>query len=266
MKRSFAVIAILGAVVIVSGSLVAGCGNGSEADGSAALQAKRWVASEIEGVESVLPPEQGQATAIFEDAVVSGSGTVNRFNASYEVGPDNTIQISAMASTQMAGPPEAMTQEAAYFAALEKATAYEVSAESLELLGNGGQVLLKYDAVEPSSLTGTEWQATAYNNGKGGLESLAADSAITAIFADDGMLSGNASINQYSTAYEVSDEDVMSIDAQVVTTAMAGPEEFMTQEAAYLAALPQTATYTIDGSELWLRDVNGAALAHYVAR
>jgi len=39
----------------------------------------------------------------------------------------------------------------------------------------------------------------------------------------------------------------------------------MRQEAAYLAALPQTATYTIEGDELWLRDSSGAALAHYVA-
>jgi heat shock protein HslJ len=46
---------------------------------------------------------------------------------------------------------------------------------------------------------------------------------------------------------------------------MAGPDEFMAQEAAYLAALPQTATYQIDGDTLWLRDAEGAALAQYVA-
>ena len=40
----------------------------------------------------------------------------------------------------------------------------------------------------------------------------------------------------------------------------------MKQEAAYLAALPTTATYTIEGGELWLRDANGAAVAHYVAK
>jgi heat shock protein HslJ len=47
---------------------------------------------------------------------------------------------------------------------------------------------------------------------------------------------------------------------------MAGPEELMKQESAYLAALPKTATYTIEGDELWLRDASGAALAHYVAK
>lgn len=57
----------------------------------------------------------------------------------------------------------------------------------------------------------------------------------------------------------------MSIDAQIITTKMAGPLELMKQEAAYLAALPQTVTYTVEGDELWLRDAEGAALAHYVA-
>jgi heat shock protein HslJ len=58
----------------------------------------------------------------------------------------------------------------------------------------------------------------------------------------------------------------MSVDAAIITTKMAGPEELMKQEAAYLAALPKTATYTIEGDELWLRDATGAALAHYVAK
>jgi heat shock protein HslJ len=57
----------------------------------------------------------------------------------------------------------------------------------------------------------------------------------------------------------------MSIDAAIATTRMAGPEELMRQEAAYLAALPQTATYSIEGDDLWLRDADGAALAQYVA-
>jgi len=39
----------------------------------------------------------------------------------------------------------------------------------------------------------------------------------------------------------------------------------MRQEAASLAALPQIATYAIEGGDLWLRDADGAAPAHYVA-
>ena len=267
MTRPSAIVPLLGAAILLLGVLtVSGCGGGNEADDSAALQGKNWVAGEIAGIDSVLPAEQGLATAIFKDGTITGSGTVNRYNASYETGSGNTIQIAAAASTQMAGPPEAMAQEAAYFAALQKAVTYAATAESLELLDDEGQVLIKYDAVEPTPLTGTEWQATAYNNGKGGLQSPAADSMITATFGDDGTLSGNASVNQYNATYTVSAEDTMTIDSAIATTKMAGAEELMAQEAAYLAALPQTATYTIDGDQLWLRDANGAALAQYVAK
>ncbi len=237
-----------------------------EADDSAALQGKNWVAAEIAGIDSVLPAEQGLATAVFKDGTIAGSGTINRYSASYETTPGNTIQIAAAARTEMAGPPEAMAQEDAYFAALQKTATYIVTAESLEFLDDEGQVLVKYDAVDPTPLTGTEWQATAYNNGKEALQSLAADSMITATFGDDGTLAGNASVNQYNATYSASGEGTMTIDSAIATTKMAGPEELMAQEAAYLAALPQTATYTIDGDQLWLRDANGAALAQYVAK
>jgi heat shock protein HslJ len=84
------------------------------------------------------------------------------------------------------------------------------------------------------------------------------------VFGDDGSLTGNASVNSYTTGYTTSG-DSMSIDAAIATTKKAGPEELMRQEAAYLAALPQTAAWSIEGDDLWLRDADGAALAHYVA-
>ena len=75
---------------------------------------------------------------------------------------------------------------------------------------------------------------------------------------------GEATINRYSTAYEASGE-TMTIDAAIATTKMAGPKKLMRQEAAYLAALPKTATFAIEGDELWLRDTGGGGRAHFVA-
>lgn len=265
MKRSSAVASIVGVSVLALVALVSG-GCGSSVDDAAALEGKVWKASEIAGVTSVLATKGSQATAEFSAGRVSGSGTVNRFTAPYAAKSGNKISISAPASTQMAGPPPAMAQEQAYFAALQKASRYTVSADSLTLLDDQDAILVKYSAVTPTKLTGTQWEALAYNNGKGGLQSLAATSTITAMFATDGSLSGNASVNQYQTKYTTSEKNQMTIDAQIGATSMAGPEDLMTQEAAYLGALPKTATYTIEGDELWLRDAGGAALAHYVAK
>ncbi len=267
MKRRLPVILIVGAAALVLSVLAtAGCGSGSTADDSKALEGKSWKATEIAGVKSVLSAKGNEATAKFAAGRVSGSATVNSYGGPYTTGPGNTIQIGTLMSTQMAGPPDAMAQEQAYMAALQKAAAFKVTADSLTLLDDKDKVLVKYEAVEPTNLTGTEWQALAYNNGKGGLQSLAADSAITAVFGTDGSLAGNGSINQYSTKYTTSGTDQMTIDAQIISTKMAGPDALMAQEAAYLAALPQTATYSIDGDQLWLRDATGAALAQYVAK
>ena len=185
---------------------------------------------------------------------------MNRYTATYETQPGGVIKISQPAATLTAGPPKAMAQEQSYFAALTKATQYAVTADSLTLSDAQGTVLVRYAVVQPRTLEGTEWDALAYNNGKGALQSLAESSAITATFGSDGTLAGNAGVNRYSTTYTTSG-DTMSVDAQIVSTKMAGPEELMKQEAAYLAALPLTATYTIEGDELWLRDPDGAALA-----
>jgi heat shock protein HslJ len=164
----------------------------------------------------------------------------------------------------MAGPPAAMEQEQAYFAALERATGFSVTADSLTLTDDEGTVVVRYEARQPTALQGTTWEALAYNNGKQALVSLVAGSAITAEFGGDGSLTGSASVNRYTTGYTTSGK-TMSIDATIAATKKAGPEELMRQEAAYLAALPQTATWSIEGDDLWLRDADGAALAHFVA-
>jgi heat shock protein HslJ len=265
MKRSLPVIGVVSLLVLALTVIASGCG-GSDAHDSLALEGKTWKATEITGVSEIVTAKGNATTAVFAAGQIAGSGAINRYSGPYTTGAGDTIEIGALISTQMAGEPAAMAQEHAYFGALQKATQYTVADTELTLMDDKGGTLVKYEAVQPTSLASTEWQAIAYNNGKGGLQSLAVDSAITATFGTDGTLAGNASINQYSTKYTVSGKDQMTIDPQIVSTKMAGPEELMTQEAAYLAALPKTATYTIEGDELWLRDATGAALAQYVAK
>ena len=261
---SRAVLSIVAAGLFALALLVAsGCS--SDADNSKALEGKVWKATEIAGVTTVLTEKGAEVSAAFAAGQLSGSGGVNRYTATYETQAGDLIRISQPAATLMAGPPEAMAQEQAYFAALTKVTRFAVTADSLTLMDDQGATLIRYAVVQPTALEGAAWDALAYNNGKGALQGLAASSAISATFGADGGLAGNAGVNQYTTTYTTSGA-TMSIDAQIVSTQMAGPADLMQQEAAYLAALPQTATYTIEGDELWLRDATGAALAHFVAR
>jgi heat shock protein HslJ len=263
---SFAALGLCSLAVVT----LAACSSGSTSSpspsssaGGAALEGKVWKATEIAGVSALV--EDAQVTAEFNAGTVSGSGGVNSYSATYTVTDPSGITISQPAATLMAGPEKAMDQEAAYFAAFTKATTFAVTADTLTLSDDAGNELVRYAVLEPTALEGTDWQALAYNNGKGALQSLAADSEITALFGADGSLSGNASVNSYSTTYTASGEN-MAISGQIVTTKMAGPDKLMRQEAAYLAALPKTATYSVEGDELWLRDAEGAALAHYRAQ
>ena len=260
---------IVAGVCLIGALAVTGCGaDGSSEEGGgddvALLEAADWQATEIGGQAALSDAEAADVTAVFAAGELSGSGGVNRYSATYETTADGAITISTPAATLMAGPPEAMEQEQAYFAALEQVAGFSATADSLTLTDEQGDVLVRYEARQRTTLQGTTWEALAYNNGKNALVSLEASSSITAVFGDDDSLTGDASVNSYTTGYTTSG-DSMSIDAAIATTKMAGPEKLMRQEAAYLAALPETATYSIEGDDLWLRDEEGAALAHYVA-
>jgi heat shock protein HslJ len=257
-------VCLIAALVVVGCSSSDGSSEEGGGDGVALLEAADWQATEIAGQAALSGADAADVTAVFAAGELSGSGGVNRYTATYETAADGVITISLPAATLMAGPPAAMEQEQAYFAALEQVAGFSATAASLTLTDELGSVLVRYEARQPTSLQGTTWEALAYNNGKQALVGLEASSSITAVFGNDGSLTGNASVNSYTTTFEATGE-TMSIDAAIATTKKAGPEKLMRQEAAYLAALPWTRTYSIEGDDLWLRDAEGAALAHYVA-
>ena len=92
-----------------------------------------------------------------------------------------------------------------------------------------------------------------------------AGTEITAVFAEDGTLSGSAGCNNYTTTYTV-DGDNITIGMGASTMMFcAEPEGVMDQEAQYLAALETAATYTITGDKLELRTADGALAVSYAA-
>ncbi len=132
------------------------------------------------------------------------------------------------------------------------------------MIDDPGATLVRFKVAVPTPLAGADLAGLRLQQRQRGAAIAGRREQHHGRVRQGGSLSGNASVNQYSTAYSTTGME-MSIDKQVASTMMAGPPELMEQEAAYLAALPQTATYTIEGDELWLRDAEGAALAHYVA-
>ena len=205
-----------------------------------------------------------QITALFRDGQFGGNSGCNGTGGNYKL-DGSSITIELGMSTMMSCGPEIDAQEQAYQANLGNAATYQVNGDKMEMADASGQTILVYSVLEPASLTGTLWQATGYNNGSGGVVSVAADSEITAVFGEDGTLAGSSSgCNSYSTSYSV-DGNSISIEPIMAATMMACPEPLMAQETQYLAALPNAATYEIIGDKLELRDAEGALQASYVA-
>jgi heat shock protein HslJ len=209
----------------------------------------------------VAVPDQVLATAAFTADQISGSGGCNTFTGGYTT-DGATIEIGPLATTLKACLPLVSDFEAAYLARLDEATSYAISAETLTMSNEAGEMLLSFSQAVPVSLTGSTWLATGINNGTGGVQSLVIDSKVTAIFADDGTISGEAGCNTYSGTYEV-DGDAMTIGPLASTMMACADEEVTQQETAYLAALSNVSTYSITGNSLELRDESGALQAGY---
>ena len=216
-----------------------------------------------EGVmESVLPDTD--VTIIFQDGTVNGSNGCNLYGGAYETS-GNTLTIILGPSTLMACPPPVDAQANQYMVNLSAAATYEIVEGELQIADTDGNVVLTFVPDEPLPLTGTRWQLTAYNNGKGGFTSVLSGTEITAVFNEDGSLQGSAGCNQYSATYTVDGENISISPGATTLMACLEPEGVMEQETAYLAALAASATYKIEGKTLELRNAEGTRLASYTA-
>ncbi len=133
----------------------------------------------------------------------------------------------------------------------------------MELTDPSSSVIAKFSALEPASLEGSYWQVTGYNNGKQAVISVIIGTEITAIFGEEGTLSGSASCNNYITTYEV-DKDNISIGPAAATRMLCPePEGIMAQEVQYLAALETASTYLIEVDKMEMRTAEGALAATF---
>ena len=88
-----------------------------------------------------------------------------------------------------------------------------------------------------------------------------ADPAVASTLTmEDGSASGNAGVNTFNGSYDAPDDGVLTF-GPLATTMMAGPDNAMQQEQAFLQALAATTTFTTKDSTLELMDEGGKTLA-----
>ena len=204
------------------------------------------------------------ATFNFQDGQVSGTTGCNRFFNAYTHEGD-TLAIMAGGSTLMACFPDVLAeQEAAILTGLPQVVSYSHMGDELWLLDGMGDPLFTLIAQPTAELTHTEWTLTAYNNGRGGIVTLMADTAITATFNEKDGVVGSAGCNDYRAAYQVN-QNMLTIGAPASTRRLCPqPDGIMQQETVFLSLLQDVATYTINGNQLELNNAEGTTLARFI--
>jgi len=107
------------------------------------------------------------------------------------------------------------------------------------------------------TLGGSDWEISAYNNGRGGVRTLVAATRMSVAFGENGTVSGSSGCNTFSGTYSA-DGETIEIGPVVLTENMCAAEEVMEQEEQFLAALGNAAIYEIRGHRLQLRNADGA--------
>lgn len=209
-----------------------------------------------------------ETTATFQEGQVAGNAGCNNYFGTYELDGDN-LTVTVGGSTMMACEPEQlMTQERDFLAALDTAATYQIVDNQLQIADASGETVLTFSELTPMPLTGTTWLLTAYNNGREAVVSVLTDTEITAVFGDDGRITGSAGCNTYQAPYEAVDGSSITIGPAATTRKFcAEPAGVMEQEAEYLAALETATTYQIQGDSLELRNAdNDTLIATFTAQ
>lgn len=108
--------------------------------------------------------------------------------------------------------------------------------------------------VKDDLLNGTGW-ILASLNGQPALEKV----NVTLSF-EEGNLGGSDGCNSFGGSYAASGA-TLSVGKEIVSTMMACEEPIMEQASAFIAALTQTASFSMEGEQLTLADANGQTLA-----
>lgn len=153
-----------------------------------------------------------------------------------------------------------------------QAGVYNVTLVVIDSVGLEGQASTQINITEgdqptlpPTTppLEGTSWRLSLYANTQNVLVPVLAGTEITALFGQDGTLTGSAGCNTYNATYQTDGSAIAVGPASASNAACATPEGIMEQESAYLSLLPRATTYQVVNRELRIFDSNGTPILQY---
>lgn len=211
------------------------------------MGAWQWQATQAANGSSEVAADPSRYTITFQsDGTLQIRADCNQVGGTYTVS-GSSLTLTIGPSTLAACPPDSQADQ--FLASLNQVASATLNRPTLELgLSSGGRMLLT--PLPQAELVGPAWQLTAYNNGRGGLQSVEAGTQPTAAFGPDGVVTGSGGCNTFSAPFQSSGSSLTI--GPVASTRMACEPSIMDQEAAYFAALERTSNYRFEsGAWYW---------------
>ena len=258
---------LAGLMILLPILLVAGCtGNAPGRPSGLQLNGTGWTLTDyVSGGKSVQTLDGTTVTMVFsQEGRITGSAGCNHYFASYDL-KGTRITIGQAGSTMMycmgAG---VMEQESAYLALLNQAVTVSSVNDRLTFADAQGMTILSFARIVPPApepLVGATWTLDSLYTADA-VSSVIAGTTITAVFGEDGRVSGSAGCNNYFGSYTVTGSS-LSTSSIGSTKMYCQGTGIMQQENTYLASLGKTAGFTISGNRLSLADANGTTLLSF---
>ncbi|WP_292518055.1 META domain-containing protein [Methanoculleus sp.] len=236
----------------------------------AGLSGTSWTLTSLAGENGTLIPilDGTTVTASFSvDGNVGGSAGCNSYGAGYTVdGANLTIEPAIRTEMYCNEPPGLMDQEDRYLALLMDVASYRMEDGRLILTDSEGADLLVFEKVVPKPdlpLTGTDWVLEAYSTDEDAVSSVIVGTTITANFAADGNVTGNAGCNHYGGQYSL-DGANLTVSSLYSTLMYCETPGVMEQEGMYMGLLGNVSSYRVEGDRLILTDAEGTDLLFFV--
>ena len=178
---------------------------------------------------------------------------------------DTGITIGQVGSAKIfCSSPGVMEQESTYLSLLSRVKTVTVHDNNLTFSDIQGTPVLSFAKTIPplpEPLIGTNWTLESFHTSDA-VSSVISGTTITAVFREDGRVSGSAGCNTYFAGYSRSGSS-LSIGTIGTTRMHCGAPGVMQQEDSYLALLGKVTTFTIEGERMSVSDAGGATLLSY---
>jgi heat shock protein HslJ len=218
------------------------------------IEGVSWRLMEISKLDAATLDQAPRAIARFNQGVLAGFSSCNRFKGSYTIAGDRiTIGNQTHTVNKCADP--ARDVETLLKMAFDMPVRYAIVDGRLECNSEAG-ITMVFEAEPAHALEGVEWEVVELAGSDGSMVAPVKGATLSFSFRADGAVVGNAGCNLFRAPY-TRDGERLTIAQAAATRKACTAMSVMDQERRFLDALAATRTWTLRGEALDLLAADG---------